>query len=103
MNNITKIIIKPRYIILFILLLTTTQAAATTVSIENATTELGDTVTTPIMVNNITNYGCGTIRIWYEHQVVHVTGVTGSPESQVAAKYTDNSIGYTAISASIKI
>ena len=54
MNNITKIVIKSLYVMLFILLLTTTSAAATTVSIANVTAEPGDTVTLPIMINNIT-------------------------------------------------
>ena len=49
MNNITKIVIKSLYVMLFILLLTTTSAAATTVSIANVTAEPGDTVTLPIL------------------------------------------------------
>ena len=100
MNNITRIGIKAFSVVLFALLLTAAHAAATTVSIAGVTAELGDTVTIPIMVNDITNYGSSTIRIWYDYQVVHVTDVTGSPESQVAAKYIDNSIGYASITAS---
>ncbi len=100
MDNVTRIVIKAFSVVLFVLLLTTAHAAATIVSIANTTVEPSDTVTIPIMINDITDYGSGTIRIWYDHLVVHVTGVTGSSESQVAAKYTDNSIGYTAISAS---
>ena len=99
-NIVTEIGIKAFSVVLFVLLLTTAHAAATTVSIENVTAELDDTVTIPIMLNNITDYGTGTIRIWYNYSVVHVTDVTSSPESQVAAKYIDNSIGYTSISAS---
>jgi hypothetical protein len=101
MNNVTTTIIEAFSVVLFVLLLTTAYAAATTiVSIANATVGLGDTATIPIMLNNITDYGSGTIRIWYNHSVVHVTDVRGSPESQVAAKYIDNSIGYTSITAS---
>ena len=100
MNNITRIGIKAFSVVLFVLLLTTAHAAATTVSLATVTAELGDTVTIPIMVNDIIDYGTGTIRIWYDYQVVHVTDVTGSPESQVAAKYIDNSIGYASITAS---
>ena len=33
------------------------------------------------MINNITDYGNGTIRTWYDHLVVHVTNITGSPNS----------------------
>ena len=100
MNNVTKVVIKSLYVMLFILLLTTVQAAATTVSIANVTAEPDDTVTLPIMINDITDYGSGTIRIWYDYQVVHVTDVAGSPNSTIAATYTDNSIGYTSIGAS---
>ena len=99
-NIVTEIGIKAFSVVLFVLLLTTAHAAATTVSIENVTAELDDTVTIPIMLNNITDYGTGTIRIWYDYQVVHVTDITGSPESQVAAKYINNSIGYISITAS---
>jgi len=99
-NIVTKIRIKAFSAALFVLLLTTTSAAATTVSIANVTAEPGDTVTLPIMINDITDYGSGTIRIWYDHLVVHVTNIAGSPNSSIVATYTDNSIGYTAISAS---
>ena len=99
-NIVTKVRIKAFSVVLFILLLTTAYAAATTVSIANTTAELGDTVTLPIMINDVTDYGSGTIRIWYDYQVMHVTNVAGSPNSTIAVKYTDNSIGYTSIAAS---
>ena len=99
-NIVTKVRIKEFSVVLFVLLLSTAHTAATTVSIANVTAEPGDTVTLPIMINDITDYGSGTIRIWYDHLVVHVNNITGSPNSTIAATYTNNSIGYTAISAS---
>jgi len=99
-NIVTKTGIKAVFTILLVLLLTTASAASTTVSIANVTAEPDDTVTLPIMINDITDYGSGTIRIWYDYQVVHVTDVAGSPNSTIAATYTDNSIGYTSIGAS---
>ncbi len=99
-NIVTKVRIKMFSVVLFILLLTTAYAAATTVSIANTTAEPGDAVTLPIMINDVTDYGSGTIRIWYDYQVMHVTNVAGSPNSTIAVKYTDNSIGYTSIAAS---
>ena len=99
-NIVTEIGIKAFSVVLFVLLLTTANAAATTVSLANVTVELGDTIIIPIVVNDITNYGSGTIRIWYDYQAVHVTDVTDSLESQVAAEYVNNSIGYASITAS---
>ena len=96
-NIVTKVGIKEFSVVLFILLLTTAHTAATTVSIANVTAEPGDTVTLPIRINDVTDYGSGTIRIWYDHLVVHVTNIAGSPNSTIAATYTDNSIGYTAL------
>jgi len=88
--------------VLFMLLLVAmAQSASTavTVSLADVTAESGDVVTVPIIINNMTDYGSATVKIGYDHAVVHITGVTGGPESQVAAKYTDNTIGYTAVSA----
>ena len=100
-NIVTKIVIKSLSVASFILLLTTAQAAATTVSIADVVVEPNDVVTLPIMVNDITDYGSGTIRIWYDHLVVHVTEITGSSNSTITSvPYTNNSIGYTSISAS---
>jgi len=60
-NIVTETGIKAFSVVLFVLLLTTAHAAATTVSLANVTAELGDTVTIPIMVNDITDYGTATI------------------------------------------
>ena len=85
---------------LLILLLTATQACATTVSLADETVEIGGTVTIPIMVNEITDYGGGTINIEYDPSVVHVTAVMSSPDSQVAAYNPNNTMGLVRISAS---
>ena len=98
--NVIKSLLVASFVLL---LLTTTISAATTVSIANVTAEPGDTITLPIMINDITDYGSSTIRIWYDHLVVHVTGVAGSPNSTVVATYTDNNIGYTSIGASNQV
>ena len=69
--------------------------AATTVSIEDITADPGDVVTVPLMINNMTDFGTGTINITYDPAVVHVTAVTGS-----SAFNNNNVIGFTAISSS---
>ena len=75
-------------------------ATTTVVSIANVTANPGDSVTVPILVNDITDYGGGTINITYDPSVVHVTGVTSSSDSAVAAFNNNNVVGFTAISAS---
>lgn len=69
------------------------------VSIADANVNLSDTVTLPILITNIGNYGTGTINIEYDPAVVHVTDVTSSPDSTVTAKNIDNAIGVVRISA----
>ncbi len=74
--------------------------AATTVSIADTTADPGATVTVPLMVNDLTDFGTGTINITYDPSVVHVTDVTDSSDSVIAAFNNDNTAGFTAISAS---
>ena len=74
--------------------------AATTVSIADVTADPGDTVTVPLMINEMTDYGTCTINITYDPSVVHVTDVTSSSNSTVAAFNNNNVAGFTAISAS---
>ena len=74
--------------------------AATTVSIADVTADPEETVTVPLMVNDMTNFGTGTINITYDPSVVHVTNVTDSSDSVIAAFNNDNTAGFTAISAS---
>jgi len=69
------------------------------VSIADATADLFGTVTLPIMITNIGNYGTGTINITYDSAMVHVTDVTSSPDSTVTAKNIDNTTGLVRISA----
>ena len=69
------------------------------VSIANANANLSDTVTLPILITNIEDYGTGTINIAYDPSVVHVTDVTGSPDSTVASTNIDNTAGLVRISA----
>lgn len=99
MNRITTFLIK----VIFTCLLLSFVAqccAATTVSITDITAEPGDTINRPLMINDITDYGTGTINITYDPSMVHVTGVTDSPDSTVAAFNNNNDAGFTVISAS---
>ena len=73
--------------------------AATTVSIADVTADPGDTVTVPLMINEMTDYGSGTINITYNSSVVHVTDVTSSSNSTVLAFDNNNVTGLTQISA----
>jgi hypothetical protein len=77
-----------------------TQASATTiVSIANLSSQPGDTVTTPVLISDVQNYGTGTISITYNPSVVHVTGAAGGPESTVTSWNVDNTTGIVRISA----
>jgi len=73
--------------------------AATTVSIADTTADPGDVVAVPLMVNDVTDYGSGTINIAYNSSVVHVTDVTSSSNSTVLAFDNNNVTGLTQISA----
>jgi len=74
--------------------------AATTVSIGKITADPGDIVAVPLMINDMTDFGTGTINIAYDPSVVHVTDVTDSSDSLIAAFNNNNTAGFTAISAS---
>jgi hypothetical protein len=82
-----------------LLLLAVQCSAATTVSIADVTTDSEDTVIVPLMVNDMTDYGSGTINITYDLSVVHVTAVTSSPDSTVQSFNNNNVAGFTTISA----
>lgn len=85
--------------------LAVTQASATAtatvnVSIGDLTSPLGATVTAPILIANVDNYGTGTINLEYNPSVVHVTDVTSGPQSTLAAPPNiDNTSGIVNISA----
>ena len=99
-NIVMKVGIKAFSVMLFVLLLTTTHATATTVSIADVVVEPAGVVTLPIMINNITNYGAGTMNIWYDPSVVHVIDVAGSSDSTVAVENINNTTGFARILAS---
>ncbi len=79
------------------LLLTVAPVYATTVSITDTTVEPAGVVPIPIMVNEITDYGSGTVHIEYDSSVVHVTDVTSSPDTQVGACNPNNAIEHVQI------
>ena len=85
----------------FLLALAITQAsdASTTVSIGNLSSAPGETITAPILICDVENYGTGTINITYDPVVVHVTGVSNGPESTVTAWDANNTMGFVRISA----
>ena len=93
-NIVTKIRIKALSAALLISLLAATSAAATTVSIADVVLGPDDVVTLPVMIGNITNYGVSTTNIWYNTSIVHVTGVTSSPDSNVVTKNINNDMGF---------
>ena len=104
MNNIMKNTGWERIIIISLvfsfLALSITQASATAiVSIANITLNPGETVTTPISIENVTDYGTGTISVTYDPSVVHVTDVASGPTSTVLAWKPDNTTGITKVSA----
>ncbi len=99
-NVVTKIVIKVFSVVLFVVLLTTTQALATTVSLADVVVEPDGVVTLPIVVDNITDYGTGTMNVWYDPSVVHVASVAGSSDSGIAVKNINNTIGFVRIVAS---
>ena len=77
-----------------------TQASATTtVSIADLSSQPGDTVTTPVLISNVQNYGTGTINISYDPAVVHITAVSSGPYSTVTDWNANNTMGFVIISA----
>ena len=86
--------------LLILLLSTITQASAiATVSIGNLSSAYGETVTAPILISNVQNYGTGTISVTYDPSVVHVISVSSGPGSTVVARNADNATGIVTISA----
>ena len=81
------------------LLIAIQTCVATTVSIDDSTITPGDTVTVPIRISDIENYGAGTITIKYDPAVVHVTDVVKSSDSKIVDDNIDNTAGLTGISA----
>ena len=75
------------------------QAAQTVVSINNVSGEPGKDINATIMLNDVTNYGTGTIKVTYDPAIVQVTGVEGSIDSSVLTWNADNNVGSVTISA----
>jgi len=65
--------------------LTGIAAAAATVSIGSTGAFPGLSVTEPIMINDVTNLGGGTIQVSYNSSVVHVTDVTNGSGNALTA------------------
>ena len=75
------------------------QAAQTLVSINNVSVESGKDISATIMLNDVTNYGDGTIKVTYDPAIAQVTSVEGSIDSFVLAWNADNNAGSVTISA----
>ena len=86
-------------LLFFSLFLILPASAQVTVSIDDIEASPGESITAPIMINNVINYGTGTINLTYDPSVVHVTNVTSTADSTVAAWNADNEVGYVRISA----
>ncbi|KAF5436889.1 Outer membrane protein assembly factor BamB, contains PQQ-like beta-propeller repeat [Candidatus Methanophagaceae archaeon] len=69
------------------------------VDIGNYSVAPGSTVTAPITLYGIQDYGTGTISVEYNPLVAHVTTVESSSESTVASYNIDNTNGTVSISA----
>jgi len=75
------------------------QAAQTIVSINDVSVEPGKDISATIILNDVTNYGTGTIKVTYDPAIAQVTGVEGSIDSSVLAWNADNNAGSVTISA----
>ena len=83
---------KKNIILLFILFIFAipAQAAQTVVSINDVSVEPGKDISATIMLNDVTNYGTGTIKVTYNPAIAQVTGVEGTTDSSVVAWNPDN-------------
>ena len=98
--NMTEKIVFFSCTILFSLLMAITPVSATAiVSIADFSSNPGETITMPISIENVTDYGTGTISITYDASIVHVIDVTSSPDSTVLDWNPDNTTGIVIISA----
>ena len=91
---------KKNIILLFILFIfaTPAQATKTIVSINDVSVEPGNDICATIMLNDVINYGTGTIKVTYNPAIVQATGVEGTTDSSVLAWNADNSAGSITIS-----
>ena len=95
MNKITSMIV----IIAGLLFISTQSCAAVTVSISDCTAVPDGTVTVPIIINDIEDYGTGTINIEYDTDVVRVVNAYASDDSSITVINIDNTTGTAMISA----
>ncbi|MBC2699501.1 MAG: DUF3344 domain-containing protein [ANME-2 cluster archaeon] len=91
---------KKNIILLFILFIfaTPAQATKTIVSINDVSVEPGNDICASIMLNDVINYGTGTIKVTYNPDIAQVTGAQGTTDSSVLALNADNSAGSITIS-----
>ena len=74
------------------------QAAQTVVSINDVSVESGKDISATIILNDVTDYGTGTIKVTYNPAIAQVTGVQGTTDSSILAWNADNSAGSVTIS-----
>ncbi len=74
------------------------QAAQTVVSINDVSVESGKDISATIILNDVTDYGTGTIKVTYNPAIAQVTGVQGTTDSSIVAWNADNSAGSVTIS-----
>ncbi len=91
---------KKKIILLFILFIfaTPAQATKTIVSINDVSVEPVNDICATVMLNDVINYGTGTIKVTYNPAIVQVTGVQRTTDSSVLAWNADNSAGSITIS-----
>ena len=94
-----KQILESSVLLLIAVLAISTASAQVTVSIGDIEASPGESITAPIMIYDVTNYGTGTIKVTYDPSVVHVTDVASTADSSVIAWSVDNKTGYVSISA----
>ena len=94
-----KRILESSVLLLIAVLAISTASAQVTVSIGDLTAYQNESITAPIMINNVTNYGTGTIKVTYDPSVVHVTDVASTADSPFVVWNIDNETGYVLISA----
>jgi hypothetical protein len=75
------------------------QATQTVVSISYTSAESGGDVIATILLNNVLDYGTGTVRVTYDPSIVQVIGVEGSTDSVITTWNADNDGGSVLISA----
>ena len=94
-----SLLVKLSFLLVLLLAITQASPSSTTVSIGNLSSATGESVTAPLLISNVDNYGTGTISISYDPMVVHVIVVANGPASTVVASNVDNDKGIVTVSA----